>query len=134
MAENKTQPTQVPVADFLSTLSAQRRTEAEQVIEIMRQISGEEPVMWGPSIIGFGTYHYVYATGREGDTPLLGFSPRKAALSFYILEGFEEHADLLENLGKHKTSVGCLYVPKLANVDVGLLRELLQRTHDSHKC
>lgn len=126
---NTTAPTDVPVEDFLATVSEKRRREAHVLIDMMREVSGEEPVMWGPSIIGFGTHHYRYASGREGDTGVLGFSPRKAAQTIYFVDGFDHQQDLLARLGKHRTSVACLYVNKLPDIDLDVLREMLTRSH-----
>ncbi|WP_432559014.1 DUF1801 domain-containing protein [Granulicoccus sp. GXG6511] len=128
-AENKTQPTAVPVAEFLATLSERRRGEAAVLIEMMEQIAGEPPKMWGPSIIGFGHVRYRLASGREGDTGAIGFSPRKTAVTVYIAEGFDRHRDLLDKLGKHKTGVSCLYLTKLADADPDVLRELITRSY-----
>ncbi|MFT4468893.1 DUF1801 domain-containing protein [Arthrobacter sulfonylureivorans] len=126
MAENKTAPTDVPVEVFLASVEHPiRRQDAETVLELMRDVTGEEPVMWGPSIIGFGSYHYKYASGREGDAAAVGFSPRKGNLALYGLTYAPEAVPLLERLGKHKTSVACLYVNKLADVDLAVLKELI---------
>jgi hypothetical protein len=96
-------------------------------VEIMKQITGQEPRMWGPTMVGFGTYHYVYASGHEGDTFLTGFSPRKNALTLYFMAGLQERfASQLEKLGKAKASKGCLYVKKLADVNLGVLREMIR--------
>lgn len=92
---------------------------------MMREISGEQPVMWGPSIIGFGSIHYRYKSGREGDIPLLGFSPRKTAITIYFSEGFSDYQAELAHLGKHTTSVSCLYIKRLADIDVAVLRQML---------
>lgn len=132
MAENKTQRTDVPVEDFLATLSDRRREEAQQIIEMLKEITGEEPKMWGPSIIGFGHHRYKLASGREGDMGAVGFSPRKASLTIYVPEGFDRHGDLLDKIGKHKSSVSCLYLNKLADADPEVLRELLTRTYTHH--
>ena len=129
MADNKTKPTNVTVQAFLAKVDSQKRADSQTLIEMMRDISGHEPVMWGPSIIGFDTYHYKYDTGREGDVGAIGFSPRKANLTIYIYEGFGNHGDLLARLGKHTTSVSCLYIKKLADVDLDVLRELVARSY-----
>ncbi|HPG37176.1 MAG TPA: DUF1801 domain-containing protein [Candidatus Saccharibacteria bacterium] len=128
MAENKTKPTVIPVADFLSAASAQRQEEALQLITVMRQISGLEPVMWGPTIIGFGTQHYKSDAGREGDMPRLAFSPRKAALTVYFYDGFEHYGAELARLGKHKFSSSCLYINKLADIDLAVLTDMLKKS------
>lgn len=126
MTQNRTQPTATSVADFLTDLSDRRRREADALIELMRDLTGEEPVLWGPSIIGFGAVHYRYASGREGDMPLLGFSPRKARLTIYFSEGFDRYPEQLAILGKHSTSVSCLYANNLADLDQAVLREMLE--------
>ena len=110
MAENKTQPTTAGVADFLAGVAPRRQAEAETLIAMMRDISGFEPVLWGPSIIGFGTTHYRYDSGREGEMPIVGFSPRAQALVLYLLPGFDAHDALLGKLGKHTTGKSCLYL------------------------
>lgn len=127
MSEPVLQPTSVPVAEFLATVPERRQPEADVLIDMMRQISGEAPQMWGPSIIGFGEYHYRYANGRTGTTGRIGFSPRKAKLSIYFIDGLANYTDLLERLGKHTTAVSCLYVNKLADIDLDVLREMLVR-------
>lgn len=125
MTDNKTRPTSASVSDFLQTVSDRRRTEALQLISMMQKISGETPVMWGPSIIGFGSQLYRYDTGRKGDMPQLGFSPRKANISIYFAEGFDRYSDLLIELGKHKTSISCLYINKLSDIDLAVLSIML---------
>lgn len=129
---NKTQPTDVPVAEFVAGLAPRRRSEAEQLIAMMREISGDEPTLWGPSIIGFGRITYRLASGREEQMALLGFSPRKAALTIYIREGFDRHGDLLDRLGKHRTSVSCLYINKMGDIDAEVLRQLVTRSYTHH--
>lgn len=129
MSQNKTQPTAVSAAGFLSAVEhEQRREDGKVLLEMMRRITGEEPVMWGPSIVGFGRYHYKYESGREGNHFLTGFSPRKASLSVYIMPGFSEQADLMARLGKHKTGRSCLYINKLADVDLTVLEELVTKS------
>ena len=119
-AEPKTKPTDVPVADFIAAVdNPKRRADAEVVQRMLSEVSGEPPVMWGPSIIGYGSYR-----GPTGDWPIIGFSPRKAQLVLYIMPGFEERADLMARLGKHKTGGSCLYINKLEDVDQRVLREL----------
>ncbi len=129
MPENKTQPTTASVTGFLDGLSSRRREEAESLIALMRGISGHEPILWGPSIIGFGSVHYRYDSGREGDMPLLAFSPRQARLTIYFSEGFDRYGEQLAVLGKHSISVSCLYATKLADLDLDILREMLERSH-----
>lgn len=129
MSEAKTKPTAQSVDEFLQRVdNAQQRADAYQIVALMREITGEEPVMWGPSIVGFGSYHYRYASGHEGDSPITGFSPRKGNTVVYLSDGFEEHSDLLSRLGKHKTGKVCLYLKRLGDVDQGVLRELVQRS------
>ena len=129
MAENKTVKTGASVDEFMAGVENKRRREDGLVLlKMMRDVSGLEPEMWGPSIIGFGSYHYRYESGREGDMPLIGFSPRKQSLSLYIMSGFDEYDDLLGRLGKHRTGASCLYINKLADVDMGVLRELVSRS------
>lgn len=129
MTENKTKPTAQPVAEFLATVDERRRAESLILIDMMRDISGCEPVMWGPSIIGFGHYHYVYASGREGDTGVIGFSPRKPSLTIYFVDGFDDYGALLDRLGPHTHSVSCLYIKRLTDVDPDVLSELVTRSY-----
>lgn len=129
MSQNKTQPTVVKVEKFLATVSERRRTEARALIALMREITDKQPVMWGPSIIGFGSRHYKYETGREGETPELGFSPRKAAITIYFGEGFDRYGEQLAKLGKYKSSVSCLYINKLADIDLAVLRQMLKLSY-----
>ncbi len=126
MAELKTRPRAASVQAFIEGVADEsRRKDCEAVLEIMRRVSGSEPQMWGASIVGFGSYHYTYASGREGDWFLTGFSPRKRDLTLYIMPGFEGHEDLLARLGPHKTGKSCLYVKRLADLDVGVLEALV---------
>ena len=127
MAEMKTKPTGQSVAEFLNEVSdEERRADCFQVAKIMEEITGEKPKMWGPSIVGFGSYHYKYASGREGDWPEMGFSPRKKDLTLYIMVGFEKHADLMEKLGKHSTSKSCLYIKRLSDIHIPTLKKLIK--------
>ena len=129
MAELKTKPTQQSVDAFLQSIPDDRkRQDCYTLLEMMRQVSGKDPLMWGDSIVGFGDHHYRYATGREGDYFQVGFSPRKQNLTVYITTGFDRYKDLLARLGKHSTSISCLYIKKLADVDMTVLRELLARS------
>jgi hypothetical protein len=106
-----------------------RRADAHTVLELMRSVTSEPPVMWGPSIVGFGSYHYRYASGRTGDAPLAAFSPRKANLVVYLVGGFEDrYPELLEQLGPHKTGKACLYVKRLGDIDLDALRQLVERS------
>ena len=128
MAETKTRPTQVSVDDFIAAVEKPvRRTDARVVRDMMERVTGEPATMWGPSIIGFGTYHYRYASGHEGDMCRVGFSPRSANLVLYV-GGFPEFEELLGKLGKYKRSKACLYL-KLADVDLGVLEEIARRTY-----
>jgi len=131
MSENKTRPTDQSVADFLNSVEDDtRRQDALTLLALMKDETGEDAVMWGDSIVGFGSYHYKYASGREGDAPLVGFSPRKQSMSLYIMSGFDEYEDLLAALGKHKLGKACLYVNKLADVDEAALRKLIRRSYE----
>jgi hypothetical protein len=125
MAENKTQPTAASVAAFIKTVEPPRHADALELLRIMQNATGEEPKMWGPSIIGFGTYHYRYETGREGDMPIVGFSPRKAAFVLYGAMHSSDSAGLLAKLGKHSRGKGCLNIKKLADVDRNVLESMI---------
>ncbi|WP_115726916.1 DUF1801 domain-containing protein [Actinomyces culturomici] len=118
-------PTGAPVDDFLEGLADRRREEARALIAMMRSLTGEEPAMWGPSIIGFGSVHYRYESGREGDMPAAAFSPRTARLTVYIPEGFHAYGDLLDALGPHAIGASCLYLTSLARADADVLAELV---------
>ncbi len=123
MADNKTKPTELSVAAFIDAITdPARRADAKALVKLMQSASGEKPKMWGPSIIGFGSCHYKYESGREGDMPMIGFSPRKAANVLYGMNGSGDSKGLLAKLGKHTTGKGCLYIKKLADVD----REVLE--------
>lgn len=127
MAENKTQATSADVATFLNAVSPERRRQdALHLDKIFREVTGFAPVMWGPGIVGYGRYHYTYASGRQGDFLATGFSPRKAALSVYIMPGYADFADILSRLGKHKKGKSCLYINKLADIDETALRDLIR--------
>ncbi|MGY0008070.1 DUF1801 domain-containing protein [Micromonospora sp. I033] len=130
-----TVPTDASVDDFLAAVpDDRRRADAERLCALLREVTGEPPVMWGPSIVGFGSYHYVYASGHTGDWPLVGFSPRKQQLVLYLVGGFEErYPSVLARLGPHKTGKGCLYLKRLDAVDESALRELVDRTVRVHK-
>src|SRR5579862_5579958 len=126
MADNKTKPTKVTVASFIDAITDEtRRAEAKLLVKLMQSAAGEKPRMWGPSIIGFGSYHYTYDSGREGDMPIVGFSPRKAATVLYGIIGSSDSKPLLARLGEHTTGKGCLYIKKLANVDQQVLETLV---------
>ena len=134
MAENKTRKTGASVEEFLASIeNSRRRTDGLAILAMMRQITGLEPEMWGPSIIGFGDYHYKYDSGREGDFFLTGFSPRKQNLTLYIMGGLEGREDLLEKLGKHRTGAACLYINKLADVDTDVLQQLIRISFESSR-
>jgi hypothetical protein len=127
VAENKTRQTEVSVSGFIAGLKDEaRRADARAIANLMGAASGEEARMWGPSIIGFGVHHYVYESGREGDTPMIGFSPRSAAHVLYGVAGFDGAEALLAKLGKHTRGKGCVYVKKLADVDPGVLDALVR--------
>lgn len=129
MAELKTRPTDESVTRFLDSIENEpKRRDAYAILELMREVTGEEPQMWGDSIIGFGSYHYKYASGREGDWFLTGFSPRVQNLTLYIMSGFDAYDNLLSKLGKHKTGKSCLYVNKLADIDKETLKELISES------
>lgn len=124
--ELKTKETKSSVEKFLDAVEDKRkRDDAYAILDMMQKAAKEPPKMWGPSIIGFGTYHYKYESGHEGDMCMIGFSPRKAALTLYILMGFEGYDELMGKLGKHKISKACLYIKKLEDVDVKVLKELI---------
>jgi hypothetical protein len=129
VAELKTQRNDASVEDFLRGVSSdKRREDSFTILELMRDITGEDPAMWGTSIVGFGSYRYKYASGREGEWPLVGFSPRKRNLTLYIMSGFDEYDALLADLGKYRTGKSCLYINKLEDVDLSILRELVKQS------
>lgn len=126
-SENKTQPTNSDVTSFIAAISDEtKRRDSEQLCGIMSDITHEPAVIWGPSIIGFGSYHYKYASGREGDAPASGFSPRKAALTIYLFYGAEQHSDLLGKLGPHTLGKACLYIKRLSDIDLDTLKQLIK--------
>jgi len=126
MAENKTRPGDGSVQEFLDGISDPlRRTDAIRLNELMKEVTGADPVMWGDSIVGYGTYHYKYASGREGEWFLTGFSPRKQNLTIYVKGYLEKYQDRLKTLGKHKHGKGCLYINKLEDIDFENLRDLI---------
>lgn len=131
MAEPKTKKNDASVTDFLNAVEhPQKRADSLEILKIMEDITSIPPKMWGESIVGFDEYHYVYASGREGDWPIVGFSPRKQNISLYIMPGFSQFEDLLTKLGKHKTSKACLYINKLADVDKDILSKIIQLSVD----
>jgi len=126
MATLKTRPTKQSVTAFLAAIpDAERRADCRKVLAMMKRSTGARPRMWGTSIVGFGAYHYKYASGREGDWPLTGFSPRKQNLTLYIMAGFSRYGTLMRRLGKHKTGSSCLYLKRLADVDPVVLEKLI---------
>jgi hypothetical protein len=131
VAENKTKPTALSVAGFIDAIADdRRRTDAKALVKLMQSASGEKPKMWGPSIIGFGSYHYTYDSGREGDMPVVGFSPRKAAIVLYGLRGSDDADGMLAKLGEHTTGKGCVYIKKLADVNQNVLKSMVvKRCH-----
>lgn len=134
MAENKTKETNASVAAFLKRVTPEeRREDCQTVLEMMKQATRSEPKMWGTSIVGFGNYHYKYASGREGDMCLTGFSPRKQDLTLYLMGAFDEREGLLAKLGKHKTGKVCVYIKRLADVDLKVLKQLISASVKSMK-
>ena len=133
MAELKTKPTGIAVNEFILSFadSDQKRKDSFKLVEMMKEMTGSEPKMWGPSIIGFGSYHYKSErSSQEGDWPLIGFSPRKAAISLYVYTGAEDHKYLLDGLGKFKMGKACIYVKKLSDINPDVLKKLMKTTID----
>ena len=131
MAEPKTKLNDASVDEFLNNIEdAKKRQDSYAIVDLMQEVLGEEPKMWGTSIVGFGSYHYKYASGREGDWMLTGFSPRKQNLTLYIMAGFGQYEALMEKLGKYKTGKSCLYIKKLDDVDIPTLRKLVKLSAD----
>jgi len=129
VAENKTKATNASVTAFINSIDdKQKRADARKVAAMMRKATGKRAKMWGPSIVGYGTYHYKYASGREGDFLMTGFSPRKQALTVYIIPGFEHFEVLMNKLGKYKTGKSCLYIKRLSDVDEKILEQLISRS------
>ena len=129
MYELKTKETDVSVIEFIEHVdNPKKREDAYRLLDIFAEVTGYEAKMWGPSIIGFGKYHYKYKTGHEGDAPLVGYSPRKAKISLYFAPGDSERDDLLKDFGKHTTGKACVYINKLADIDVEILKSLIQRS------
>ena len=129
MSDLKTKPNDASVDAYLDSVeNPRRREDARRVLALMQEITGEPAKMWGSSIVGFGSYHYTYASGREGDWPIVGFAPRKQNLVLYIMPGFARYDDLLSRLGKHRTGKSCLYVNKLADIDLAVLEELVRES------
>lgn len=126
MSENKTKPTGSSVSAFLDAVDGdERRKDCRTLLAMMGRITGEPAVMWGPSIVGFGTYHYRYESGREGDMAVIGFSPRKGDISVYLTASSAGQADLLSRLGRHRMGKSCLYIRRLADVDLAVLEQLI---------
>jgi len=140
MAKNKTTETDVDVYEFLDSYvdKEQKKTDSLELIKLMNSWSGYEPKMWGPTIIGFGSYHYKYASGHEGDAPILGFSPRKAQFSLYVYSKTDKSDELLESFGKFKMGKACIYIKKLADIDLSILQQLCMETiaylDEHHEC
>lgn len=140
MAKNKTTATEINVIDFINSYvdNEQKKADSLQLIALMSEWSGFEPKMWGPTIIGFGSYHYKYASGHEGDAPLIGFSPRKAEFSLYVFSATEENKHLLDNLGKFKMGKACIYIKKLSDINIEALKKICEATFDylekHHEC
>ena len=131
MAKVKTQFTDEDVYDFIDQLdNEQKKQDSIELIKLMEEATGEKAKMFGPTIIGFGQYHYKYPTGHEGDAPLLGFSPRKAAISLYVYTGCEQHKHLLENFGKYKVGKACIYVKKLSDVNIDVMKNMMKESID----
>ena len=130
MSDNKTRPTEESVEDFLDSVdNHQRKKDSLELLEIMKETTADKPVMWGPSIVGFGAYHYKYASGREGDIFKVGFSPRKSYLTVYIRPGLFLYEEELESLGKFREGKGCLYVNKLDDVDKTVLKTIIEKSY-----
>jgi hypothetical protein len=134
MAENKTKQTGASVEKFLNSVNDEKqREDSFTILKMMQQITKAEPKMWGPSIVGFGKYHYKYESGREGDCALTGFSPRKGNLTLYIMGGFDEKSSQMKKLGKYKNGKCCLYIKKLEDIDMSVLKELVKTSVESMK-
>jgi hypothetical protein len=137
---NKTTETQVSVKDFINSFveKYEKKADSFQLIQLMSEWSGFEPKMWGPTIIGFGSYHYKYTSGHEGDMPLIGFSPRKAEFSLYVYSPTEESKPLLDNLGKFKMGTACIYIKKLSDINIDTLEKMCKATivylNENHEC
>ena len=138
--KNKTTETEVSVRDFINSFvdNEQKKADSFRLIELMREWSGFEPKMWGPTIIGFGSYHYKYASGHEGDAPLIGFSPRKAAFSLYVFSPTQDNKHLLDDLGKFKIAKACIYIKKLSDINISTLEKLCRSSivyiNEHHEC
>ena len=129
MAELKTNETKLSVTKFIGKVEDdQKRQDSQAILKLMKQVTKEEPKMWGGSMVGFGRFHYKSDSGREGDWFLTGFSPRKQNLTIYIMPGFDKYDSLMKKLGKHKTGKSCLYISKLEDVDTKVLKELIKQS------
>ncbi|HEY9044788.1 MAG TPA: DUF1801 domain-containing protein [Ohtaekwangia sp.] len=134
MAEQKTKPTEQSVEDFLDAITNEQvRDDCYALAKMMKKVTGAKPKMWGPSIVGFGKYHYKYESGHEGDSCLTGFSPRKQNITVYAMPAFADHPKLLEKLGKHKATKGCIYIKKLSDIDLSVLESLISHSVDTLK-
>jgi len=133
MAELKNKATDASVDDFLANVDEHRQGDCQKIMKLLQEVTGEKPRMWGPSMIGFGSYHYKYASGREGDWFITGFSPRKKDYTIYINSGLDNHGDLLQQLGKHKTGKSCLYIRKLEDINWPVLKELVKKNNQMMK-
>ena len=129
MAEPKTKPTKASVKEFLNQITdKERRDDCFAVAKIMEEITGDKPKMWGPSIVGFGTYHYKYASGREGDWPVAAFSPRKGDLTLYLTPGFDKQTEMMQKLGTHSCGKSCLYIKRLSDIHMPTLKKLIKKS------
>ena len=129
MAENKTKPTDASVESYIaSRASEQQQADCKELMALLKRVTRQHPKMWGPSIVGFGAYHYKYASGREGDWPVAAFSPRKKDLTLYLTPGFNKQTELMQKLGKHSTGKSCLYIKRLADIHVPTLKKLIKKS------
>lgn len=129
MTENKTQATTASVDDYIAAIADElKRKDTQTLLDLLKKITGDTPVLWGDGIIGFGSYHYQYESGREGDMPLIGFSPRKREFAIYIMSGFEQLQAHLNKLGKHKAGKSCLYIKRLSDININALSELMKES------
>jgi hypothetical protein len=134
MSGNKTVANKASVTDFLDAIeNSKKKADSYVILDLMKKVTGEKPTMWGPSIIGFGTYHYKYDTGREGDMLLTGFSPRAQNFSLYVGAGDEHNKPLLKKLGKHSLGKSCLYIKKLEDIDMNVLEEIIRTCYNHYK-
>lgn len=128
MSDMKTKPTRRSVPRFIRAIDhPRRRADCEALLPLFKRVTGRDPVLWGDKIVGYGAYHYKYASGREGDWPITGFSPGKQQLTLYVMPGFSNYGQLLDKLGKYRTGKSCLYITRLENVDMAVLEQLLRR-------